>query len=116
MKVVEWNKKPGRYICIDEETGAILDDMKGYGFKSIESAKKSWNFKNRSSSKAEIQALARDFLTKNKTLYKELSEYKSKLEEIGEKISTEDIRAYLEMKHIESPVEIRDLKELLGKL
>ena len=116
MKVIEWNEKPGRYICIDEETGMILEDCKGYGFKTPEAAIKSFNYKNRATSKSDIKALAVDFFTKNKALYNELTNYKKSLESIGEKISTEDIRNYLQLKKIESPVEIRDLKELLGKL
>ena len=116
MKVVKWNEKPGRYICVDEETGMILDDCKGWGFKTPEAALKSFNFKNRETEKSAIEARARDFFEKNKTLYKELVDYKNKLESIGEKLSAEDIRNYLQLKKIESPVEIRDLKELLGKL
>lgn len=116
MKIVKWNERPGRYICIDEETGMILDDCKGWGFKTPEAAMKSFNYKNRETQKSEINARARDFFEKNKQLYKELTEYKKSLESIGEKISTDDIRNYLQLKKIESPVEIRDLKELLGKL
>lgn len=116
MKVVQWTEKPGRFICVDEETGIVLDDCKGWGFKSISAAEKSFNFKNRETEKSHIEARARDFFEKNKSLYKELVDYKEKLESIGEKLSTEDIRNYLHLKHIESPVEIRDLKELLGKL
>lgn len=116
MKIVKWNERPGRYICIDEETGMTLDDCKGWGFKTPEAAMKSFNYKNRETQKSEINARARDFFEKNKQLYKELTEYKKSLESIGEKISTDDIRNYLQLKKIESPVEIRDLKELLGKL
>ena len=116
MKIVKWNERPGRYICIDEETGMILDDCKGWGFKTPEAAMKSFNYKNRETQKSEINARARDFFEKNKQLYKELTEYKKSLESIGEKISTDDIRNYLQLKKVESPVEIRDLKELLGKL
>jgi hypothetical protein len=45
-----------------------------------------------------------------------LINYKTRLEAIGEKLSADDIRNYLQLKNIESPVEIRDLKEFLGKL
>ena len=65
MKVVKWNEKPGRYICIDEETGMILDDCKGWGFKTPEAALKSFNFKNRETEKSAIEARARDFFEKN---------------------------------------------------
>jgi hypothetical protein len=116
MKVVKWAEKPGRYICIDEETGMILDDCKGWGFKTPEAALKSFSFKNRETEKPAIEARVRDFFEKNKILYNELVNYKTRLEAIGEKLSADDIRNYLQLKNIESPVEIRDLKEFLGKL
>ena len=53
MKIVKWNEKPGRYICIDEETGMILDDCKGWGFKTPEAALKSFNFKKNFNSKCD---------------------------------------------------------------
>ncbi len=116
MKVVEWNEKPGRYICIDEETGAILEDCNGWGFKTPESAIKSYNYNHKDEMKSNVKELARIFFNQHKDLYKSLLDYKIKLDSIGEKISTDDIRSFLQIKGIESPVEIKYLKELLGKL
>ena len=35
-----------RYIIVNEETGEILDDANGYGYKTQKAAHKSWAYKN----------------------------------------------------------------------
>ena len=40
-----------RYIVIDEETGDILDDAQGYGYKSTQKAWAAWNYKHRDKNK-----------------------------------------------------------------
>ncbi|MCQ2414567.1 MAG: hypothetical protein MJ063_00745 [Lachnospiraceae bacterium] len=35
-----------RYIIIDEETGEVLDDAQGYGFKTFQKAIKCWGWKH----------------------------------------------------------------------
>ena len=46
LKVVYW--KDGRYIIIDSETGEVIDDAQGYGYKDKIRASKAlwWKFKN----------------------------------------------------------------------
>lgn len=36
-----------RYYVIDEETGQILDDAQGYGYKSYENARKAYWYKRK---------------------------------------------------------------------
>ena len=45
----EWDDK--RYIIVDKETGEILDDAQGYGYKSKPNAYRAWAYKNRDKSK-----------------------------------------------------------------
>ncbi|MBI9014500.1 MAG: hypothetical protein JEZ08_19845 [Clostridiales bacterium] len=46
MKVVEVIKNyEKRYVCIDEETGEILDDAQGYGYKNKQKAYSAYNYK-----------------------------------------------------------------------
>lgn len=46
MKIIETIKPGGlRYICINEETGEILDDAQGYGYKSRQKAYSGFNYK-----------------------------------------------------------------------
>lgn len=45
-KSAELSKKyEPRYVIINEETGEILDDANGYGYKSQKAAHKSWAYK-----------------------------------------------------------------------
>ena len=43
--------KDKRYIVINEETGEVLDDAQGYGYKSVQKAIAAYNYKNRDKSK-----------------------------------------------------------------
>ncbi|AQW20843.1 hypothetical protein PL11_002385 [Lentilactobacillus curieae] len=38
--------KEDRFVVIDIDTGELLDDGRGYGYKSEEKAQKAFNFKN----------------------------------------------------------------------
>ena len=43
--------KEKRYIVVDKETGAVLDDAQGYGFKSVKKAHAAYSYKTRDKSK-----------------------------------------------------------------
>lgn len=45
------SKHDSRYVIVDEETGEVLDDAQGYGYKSAQNAYASWNYKTRDKSK-----------------------------------------------------------------
>ena len=36
-----------RYVIVDEETGEILDNANGYGYKTRQAAHKSWAYKSK---------------------------------------------------------------------
>ena len=36
-----------RYVIVNEETGEILDDANGYGYKSVQAAHKGWAYKSK---------------------------------------------------------------------
>lgn len=42
-----------RYVVIDEDTGEILDDAQGYGYKNIKGAYSAWNYKHKDQDKKE---------------------------------------------------------------
>lgn len=44
----QYNK---RYVIVDEDTGEILDDAQGYGYRSAPNAYKAWAYKTRDKSK-----------------------------------------------------------------
>lgn len=45
-----------RYIVVDKDTGAVLDDAQGYGYKSVQKAYAAYNYKNRDKSKDKEKA------------------------------------------------------------
>ena len=47
-----------RYVVIDKETGAVLDDAQGYGYKSAQKAHAAYSYKTRDKSK-DAEKLAR---------------------------------------------------------
>ena len=40
-----------RFIVVEAETGEILDDANGYGYKSVRNARAAWSYKTRDKSK-----------------------------------------------------------------
>lgn len=40
-----------RYVVVDKDTGEVLDDAQGYGYKSVQKAYAAYNYKNRDKSK-----------------------------------------------------------------
>lgn len=45
------NRYDERFIVVEAETGEILDDANGYGYKSVRNARAAWSYKTRDKSK-----------------------------------------------------------------
>ena len=45
------SKKDKRFVVIDQDTGEILDDAQGWGYKSAVNAHRAWAYKNRDKTK-----------------------------------------------------------------
>ena len=45
-----------RYVIIDTESGEIVDDAQGYGYKTAQKAYAGWSYKNRDKSKDKEKA------------------------------------------------------------
>ena len=47
MKIIQTtiNNDPYRYIIIDEDTGEVIDDAQGYGYKNKQKAYAAYNYK-----------------------------------------------------------------------
>lgn len=53
-----------RYVVVDKDSGQVLDDAQGYGYKSIQKAYAAYSYKTRDKSKdAEKRAKKRHILT-----------------------------------------------------
>ena len=53
------SKYDRRYVVVDKETGAILDDAQGYGYKTVRGAYAAWAYKTRDKSKDKEKAQKR---------------------------------------------------------
>ena len=74
-KVIESNtlgdRWDRRYVVVDEDTGKILDDAQGYGYKSAQKAHASYAYKTRDMSKDKEKA------AKKKKIQQWMKEHKS---------------------------------------
>jgi hypothetical protein len=64
-----------RYVIIDTESGEIVDDAQGYGYKTAQKAYAGWSYKNRDKSKDKEKAekeriIARWMLSLSKICWK----------------------------------------------
>ena len=64
VKVVESKTLSSRYdkrfVVVDEETGNVLDDAQGYGYKSKQKAMAAWNYKNRDKSTKLVKSILKE--------------------------------------------------------
>lgn len=68
-----------RYIIVDDETGEVLDDAQGYGYRTPQGAHASWSYKHRDKAKDKVKeercAHIRQWLKKHRQFSKELEWY-----------------------------------------
>jgi hypothetical protein len=76
LKIVPKPDSHGRFIIINGETGEVLDDAQGYGYKTTEGARKAlwYKFKNGKEKLNKEKHEALDFFKKNIELKKRLNE------------------------------------------
>lgn len=63
-----------RYVVIDKDTGEIIDDAQGYGYRTVQKAYAAYNYKNRDKSKDKEKA------AKRKHIQRWMREHKSFVE------------------------------------
>ena len=66
--------KEKRYIIVDEDTGKVLDDAQGYGYKSAEKAYRGYAYKNRTPDKKKRDKELKDWLKKQKGFLKRIED------------------------------------------
>ncbi len=99
--------KADRFIIIDKDTGEVLDDAQGYGYKSVKKAYAAWAYKKRDRSKdSEREAKRRhirQWLKDHKEFTSELEMYAFDITEGSgdpdEKVDTKLVRKILK-KHL----------------
>lgn len=54
-ELAKYGNKPQRFCIVDVETGEILDDAQGWGYKTAQKAHAAWAYKNQSKSERETK-------------------------------------------------------------
>jgi hypothetical protein len=69
IKDEQLSKKYGysRFIVLDDETGEILDDSGGYGYRSKEGAYGAWNFRHKTKRGISKESKIKQWIKENKT-------------------------------------------------
>ena len=49
-----------RYVVVDQDTGEVLDNAQGYGYRTVQAAYKAWAYKTRDRSKDKEKAQRRN--------------------------------------------------------
>lgn len=89
-----------RYVIIDTETGNMLDDAQGYGYKSAQAAYRGWSYKSKP--KKTRQAIknkrkrVRDWIEKNSAFFDGLENDILHAEKSGYDVSRQDFFEMLE--------------------
>ena len=90
-----------RYVVVNEETGEILDNANGYGYKSIQAAHKGWAYKSKPKEEKDKQnkqyLIIMNWIKKNKKIVSRL----------------EDIHFYAFKEGLE--VTNKDIEKVIGK-
>lgn len=73
-KAVSWQGHPGRYVIIDTETGEILDDAQGWGYRTPQKAYAAWGWKNRSDEAKAKERRIKDWMRKNKDFVRHMDD------------------------------------------
>lgn len=89
-----------RYVVVDTETGEIVDNAQGYGYRTKEKAYKAWSYKqnlnkNKSSDK-KIKSEVRNFVKKHKCMFNQLDDMLFEAAKCGDEITTKDIYNFFE--------------------
>ena len=95
-----------RYVVVDTETGEIVDNAQGYGYRTREKAFKAWGYKqNLKKNKArdkQLKSEVKGFVKKHRSIFNELDDILFEAAKCGEDIDTKDIYKFLEGKNIAS--------------
>lgn len=106
-----WNS---RFVVVDSETNAILDDAQGYGYKSAQGAYKAYAFKqkhpNPKKYKQDTKKKVKNFVAKHQEIFNSLNDVIWYATKDGENISSKEIEQFLKDNGInEIPVRVSEL-------
>lgn len=122
VKAVQINndKYDPRYAIMDEETGEILDDAQGYGYKTPQNAYSAYSYKTRDKSKdkekkAKNYAI-KQFIKSHKGMVSEIEELEFLSAKCGEKFGAKEMKQYLETNMIETEFTPSEILKVIRKM
>ena len=106
-----------RYIVVDTETGEIVDNAQGYGYRSKEKAFKAWSYKqNLKKNKARDKQLkleVKSFVKKHKGVFDHLEDALFEATKCGDDVSDKEIGEFFKSQNIELPWPVKTLMKFL---
>lgn len=95
IKVVKMPNTYGRYIIINPNTGEILDDAQGYGYRSPQKAHAAWNYKHPSSKSSHNRKVNKQYLKTHKHLGDDWGAWALDIVKNGEQITYSDFKDFM---------------------
>lgn len=86
-----FKQKETRFIIVDDETGEVLDDAQGYGYKKVVNAHKAWRYKHRTPEEVIKQKGIQRWLHNHKEFVSEYEDILFYCLKCGESVTHNDI-------------------------
>jgi len=106
-----WDK---RYIVVDTETGEVLDNAQGYGYKSIQNAYKAYGYKSKHKNPKQHSKMMKKkvlaFIKNNNKVFDELSDIAFYAAKDGEELTETQIKDFLKEHNVELPFTYKELR------
>lgn len=111
----DYKVKESRYRIVDTETGEILDDAQGYGYKTAQNAHKAWYYKNNRKSIEKDKKIFREFLKNNKKFDREVQNLFFYSIKDGDDVTKEDIEKLAKEMNVTLPFDAKKTYKLFLK-
>ena len=99
-------KKDSRYVLIDKDTGEIVDDCQGYGFKTEKKAYACWAYQNRDK---KLERKIKRWLKSHKDFARKLDHLAFDIVKSGFEFGIEDVENFLYEEDIKVDFPVKDL-------
>lgn len=115
-KVVPMPDTYGRYMLVNENTGEILDDAQGYGYRSPQKAHAAWNYKHPSNKSAHNRKINKRYLKTHSDLSKHWAQVELWMWKDGEQAGYQDFKDFMQDYDPDFKGNLRSLYSCLQRL
>lgn len=106
-----------RYVVVDTETGEIVDNAQGYGYRTREKAFKAWgykqNLKKNQARDKQLKSEVKCFIKKHKGIFNQLDDMLFEAAKCGEDVKNKEIAEFLKSQNIELPWPVKTLMKYM---